>query len=204
MAMTNNQVFNFSGSNIELCNLLGIERQEGQPDHWHNYSIRPLKQKAGIEVAKGNGDEVFELKSSRRNKSTVPANQSPAQAVYALPGPLAAILPAITVKLQAGGNDISSGIKQWLKENSQPATQDSEAVLPDDVIDVLGFFGLDSSDNETALLAYAGVKTMRSLQIERLNETIKALSSINLESLTDDRLDDLERQLLSFALTGSE
>lgn len=202
MAMTNNQVFNFAGSNLELCGLLGIERQEGQPDHWHNYAIRPLKQRAGIEVAKGMGGEVFEVKS-RHRKSTVPANPA-ATAIVQLPQNLMALLPALHLMLQTKGHDLDCGLKQWVLNESTPASigDGCEAILPDEVVEFLGMFGMDTSENESLLLAYAGVKTRRSLQIERLNETIKALSSINLESLTDDRLDDLERQLLSFALTG--
>lgn len=197
--LTNSQVMNYQGSNLDLCNALGITRKDGQPDHWMNFTVRPLKIRATEMVAHGKGDEEFQAKPGRERKAVT---QTPV--MVALPQTVAALIPAITLKLQMQGHDVSSGLKTWLFENSQPADEeaDCEAILPDEVIDVLGFFCADSSENERALLAYAGIKTLRTVKIDRIMKAIKVLE-INLNTWDDDRLDDLSRALTGFALCGN-
>ncbi len=202
MAMTNNDVANFAGTNQDLCEGLGKFASPDSPPHFYNFTAKSLRDRAKIAVAEGKGGDAFELKS-RRSKSTVPANPA-ATAIVQLPQSLMALLPALHLMLQTKGHDLDCGLKQWVLNESTPASigDGCEAILPDEVVEFLGMFGMDTAENEALLLAYAGVKTLRTIRIEKLKEAISVLGSIRLESLTDDRLDDLERQLLSFALTG--
>jgi len=202
MTMTNNDVATFQGTNQDLCEGLGKFASPDSPPHFYNFTAKSMKDRAKIAVAEGKGGEVFELKS-RQRKSTAPANPA-ATAIVQLPQNLMALLPALHLMLQTKGHDLDCGLKQWVLNESTPASigDGCEAILPDEVVEFLGMFGMDTAENEALLLAYAGVKTLRTIRIEKLKEAISVLGSIRLESLTDDRLDDLERQLLSFALTG--
>ena len=204
MTMTNNDVATFQGTNQDLCEGLGKFASPDSPPHFYNFTAKSMKDRAKIAVAEGKGGEVFELKS-RQRKSTAPANPA-ATAIVQLPQNLMALLPALHLMLQTKGHDLDCGLKQWVLNESTPASiwDGCEAVLPDEVTEFLGMFGMDTSENESMLLAYAGVKTLRAVKVDRISGAIKELAAINIQSLSDDRLDDLERVLLDFALTGDK
>ncbi len=200
--LSNNEVFNFQGSNIELCTLCGKTPNDDSPPHWANFTARSLKEKAGVAIAAGQGDQEFNPgRSGRKAKTDAPVS---APVIVALPVNIAAIMPAMTIRLQLKGHDVSNGLKQWLLEESTPADPDvgGEAIIPDEVTEFLGMFGMDTQENEITLLAYAGVKTLRMIRIERIKDAIKVLSGMNLDKFTDDRLDCIERALVTFAITG--
>lgn len=198
--LTNNEVFNFQGSNIDLCNACGKVPNSDSPPHWGNFTARSLKEKAGVAIAAGDGDKEFNPGRSRKAQTTAPVS---APVIVALPVNIAAILPAMTLRLQSKGHDVSNGLKQWLLEESTPACPENgcEAILPDEVSEFLGLFGMDTCDNETMLLSYAGVKTLRAIRVDRIKDAIKVLGATNLELLSDEKLETLERLILSFALT---
>lgn len=203
--MTNTDVANFQGSNQELCESLGKFASPDSPPHFFNFTAKSIRDKAKIAIAEGKGDEVFEIKSRRKSQS--PVNQAAATIVQ-LPQNIAAILPAMHLMLQSKGHDLGGGLKQWILEESTPASigDGCEAILPDEVVDFLGMFGMDTIENERMLLAYAGVKTLRAIRIERIKEAIKALAEMNLQLKNDNYLDDLERNIVSiaFALDSDE
>lgn len=204
ITMTNLEVATFSGTNQELCEKLGKFASPDSPAHFYNFSAKAFKDKAKIAIADGKGDEFFDTKS--RRKSTAPANSQSPQATAAivqLPQNIQALMPALHLMLQSKGHDLSGGLKKWILEESTPASTSEccEAILPDEVGEFLGMFGMDCDENERMILAYAGVKTLRALRIERIKEAIKVLGAIRLESISDDRLEDLERLILAFALT---
>ena len=208
--MTNDEVAKFPGTNKELCEKLGKFASPDSPPHFYNFTSKSLRDRAKILVAEGRGNDVFEIKNRRKSQSPA-ANQS-ATALVQLPQNLMALLPALHLMLQSKGHDLDCGLKQWVLNESTPASignestpasigEGCEAILPDEVVEFLGMFGMDTDENERMLLAYAGVKTLRSIRIERIRESIKVLCEMKVESLTDDRLETLERLILSFALT---
>ena len=199
--LTNHEVFTFQGSNAELCQLCGKTPKDDSPAHWANFTARALKEKAGLAVAAGKGEEIFDAGRSRTGGQ--PKNTAiPATPVaIALPAAVAAMLPAITMRLTMGGQDVSGGIKQWLLTNSTPAclATHTEAVLPYEVREVFDFFKAGTPENFALLLAYAGVSTLRSLRVDGLKAAIKTLAAENLATWEDDRLAELEKLLIAFA-----
>lgn len=193
--LTNKEVIEFKGSNAELCEALGKSPSADSPPHYYNFTAKSIKDRAKIAVAEGRGDQEFSIGRARKSGAVAVAAKA-TSATEVLPAPLLAIMPALAMK--TGTTDV----KDFIAKSSTAASMQYEAQLPSIVVEVLQFFGLDSDSNRSLLLDYAEVKTMRSILIDRINDAIKALSAINLQSLTNDRLDDLERCLLSFALTG--
>lgn len=181
--LTNSQVMNYQGSNLDLCNALGITRKEGQPDHWMNFTVRPLKIRATEMVAHGKGDEEFQV--SVKSRAVKGAQHQRATAM--LPSSLLAIMPALAMK--TGTPDV----KDFIAKNSTAASMNYDAQLPLVVIEVLAFFNLDSDSNRSLLLDYAGVKTYKEVLKDNVIESINVLQ----DSIKDMDVHSLERLKVS-------
>lgn len=187
--LSNLEVYQFNGSNSELCESLGIQPSTDSPAHFYNYTARSVRTKAAAAIAAGKSDEPFEVKTARTAKAT-------ASATATLPSELLAILPAMSMKLGVQA-------KEYIFTHSSENDIEKGAELPEKVISFIGFFGLDTQENRDKLLKWAGVPTRRDYVSAKLSAaigTLSAESNAKFDGWTVEKMQSLLETLTAFAL----
>lgn len=177
--MLNHEVVNFAGSNSELCAALGLTPPAGAPTHWANYTVRAIKARAA------SGDPGAEYAAPRTRNAAVSSPRRTATAM--LPSHLLALLPACSLKL--GGGDVKTAIKEAGK-------------VPDSVVEVLAFFGLNRSENIELLLRWSGIPTATDKARSRAIDLLHAAITACKESESIDFFEAIEKALLTVAILG--
>lgn len=192
--LSNLEVYQFNGSNSELCESLGIQPSTDSPAHFYNYTARSVRTKAAAAIAAGKSDDPFEVKTARTAKTPSATAKTPS-ATATLPSELLAILPAVGFKLG------TSDVKQFIKDTSITGC-DGESKLQDVILDILAFFGISEELHEK-LLVWAGVPTRRDYIAAKLSAaigTLSAESNARFDGWTVEKMQSLLETLTAFAL----
>lgn len=183
---TYRQIVEFAQANplTMIPSYLGLTPPEASPPHWNAYTGRSILVKAQNAVLSGLGDETFQA-VTRTRKGTATTTTTNTIVADTLAPELRALLPAFGMKL--GVTDV----KTYIRENSLPATINTDPSLPVVVESMLEYFvGNNLTQSiRNQLLSWSGVPTredvVRKAILEGLQQLVDDVRQLPLSDLLE-------------------